>query len=234
MRYLDFDLKIEGTDPQFIARVLRSPGGEASHAFVMPFSQDRRENLVLRMTRLRSVTRRLESEEAIAARELGGGLYSAVFGPAVLACLQRSLERASREPNTGLRIRLRLQDVPDLAELPWEFLRDPGLNRYLAQSNQTPIVRYIEVPASIEPLVVELPLRLLVLVSSPTDLVSLDVAREEATLQRVLAPLLEAGRVEVEWLGDATLPALQHRLRKGTYHVFHFVGHGGFERSIDE
>ena len=35
-----------------------------------------------------------------------------------------------------MRLRLRLADTPELAELPWEFLYDPRRHRFLAQSRR--------------------------------------------------------------------------------------------------
>ena len=39
-----------------------------------------------------------------------------------------------------LRIRLRLSDTPELAELPWEFLYDQTRNRFLGLSDRTPLM----------------------------------------------------------------------------------------------
>jgi len=234
MQYLDFDLKIERAGSQYHARVLRSPAGEAVHEFALPLSAERRELLLLRMTRLRSASRRIESPEVAAARELGEELYKAVFGPDLRACLRASIDRAGRTPGTGLRIKLYLQSAPELGHLPWEFLRDPTLGRFLAQSVRTPIVRYLELPESVEPLEVALPLRLLVMISNPTDYQQLDVEEEKRALSKVLAHLLDSGRFQVEWLEEATLPVLQRRLRTRQYHIFHFIGHGGYDESSDE
>jgi hypothetical protein len=40
--------------------------------------------------------------------------------------------------------------------------------------------------------------------------------------------------VIIERTEDATLLDLQRRLRKSDYHVFHFVGHGGFDQNADD
>ncbi|HWC77110.1 MAG TPA: CHAT domain-containing protein, partial [Blastocatellia bacterium] len=232
--YLDFELKIERDADAYIARVLHSPAGEAANSFVLPFSEDRLENLVLKIGRLRSTTRAVHTPEMEAARELGGQLFEAVFGNELRACLRSSLDLASRQEETGLRLKLRLQEVPELADPPWEFLLDPSRDRFLAQSNQTPIVRYLELPERIKPLALDLPLNVLVMMSSPSDQVRLDVEREKSHLQDALRSLSEQGRVNVTWLENATLTALQRCLRGGTYHVFHFIGHGGFHATTQE
>jgi hypothetical protein len=236
MQYVDFELKIERGSDGYVARVLRSPAGEASCAFTLPFSEDRLDLLVLKLGRVRRGTRSLYSEETEAARELGGKLFESVFGGEIRGTLRSSLDQAGRGDDTGLRLKLRLQDVPELADLPWEFLFDASLDRFFAQSNQTPIVRYLEMPERIKPLAVRLPLQILAMISSPLDpnYARLDVEREEAMLRQALGPLLKDGRVRIDWMEDATLANLQRRLRGGEYHIFHFIGHGGFDKATEE
>ncbi len=233
LRYLDFDLQIERQGDGFVAEVIKSPVGEASNSFTLPFTDDRLENLLLKMGPLRARMRGVSSDERAAARELGSGLFDAVFSGEVLAVLRGSLDDANREEGTGLRLRLRLQDAPELADLPWEFLFDRSLGRFLAQSSYTPIVRYLEMHERIRPLLASLPLRVLVMISSPVDpdYPLLDVEAERKRLEVSLNPLIASGKVSVHWLDKATLPELQARLRSGEYHVFHFIGHGGFDQA---
>jgi len=236
LRYLDFKLKIiREKRKHYTAQVLHSPAGEASISFGFPFSEVKLENLVLKLGRPRGSTRRIHSTEMEAARELGGKLFDTIFSGEVLACLKSSLDKAScREEKTGLRLKLRLQEVPELADLPWEFLLDTSLDRFFAQSNQTPIVRYIEMPERIKPITVNLPLHLLVMISSPSDYLRLDVERERSRLEETLEPLIKAGKVRVKWLENPTLTDLLRCLREGEYHLFHFIGHGGFDKKREE
>ena len=67
----------------------------------------------------------------------------------------------------GVRIRLRLKDAPELANYPWEYLYDRSLNWFVALSLETPVVRYVDLPVATRPLKVELPLRILAMISSP-------------------------------------------------------------------
>jgi hypothetical protein len=231
LRYLDFDLKIEREGDRYCARILSSPAGEASHVFDLPFS-DRLENLVLKIGHLRGSTRRVVSNEMEAARELGTKLFDTVFGPEVRACLRTSLERTQLDENAGLRLKLRLQEVPELGNLPWEFIYDSGLFRFFAQSDRTPVVRYIEIPEKIRPLKVQLPLRVLVMISSPKDYTSLNSQRERSLLEDALKPL--GDKVQVDWMDGSTLQSLLGYLRAETYHIFHFIGHGGFDEKAEE
>src|SRR5262245_23895063 len=141
LQYLDFDLEVEvAGDGGYVASILQSPAGEASNRFTLPFTADRLENLLLKMGPLRGRMRGVGGEQRDAAREFGAGLFESVFGGEVLGCLRGSLDEANRRgDSTGLRLRLRLQEAPDLSNLPWEFLFDRSLNRFLAQSDYTPI-----------------------------------------------------------------------------------------------
>jgi hypothetical protein len=228
--YQDFDLLIEpGAPGSYRARVLRSPAGEsASVQLTVPFSALELENFVLRLGRPRRGTRGPGRPESGPLKEFGGKLYGAVFQDELRDVLLRSMSQ-TRALGTGLRLRLRLTDAPELAGLPWEFLYDGRLNRFLAQSRRTPLVRYLDLPDPPHPLAVEGPLRLLVMISSPTGHPPLDVEQEWSLLTGALAAPQGEGQVIVERL-PANMSDLRHRLRREAFHVFHFVGHGYYRR----
>ena len=232
MTYQDFDLLVQRSDTVLRATVLRSPAGTASVEFSLPFSEDRIENCLLRLGRTRRATRRVESSEMQTAKEFGSALFDAVLSGPVAECFHRSLETA-RQEGAGLRIRLRVA-AGDLADLPWEFLYDAEVNRFLALSVRTPLVRYIDLPDAVQPLMVTSPIRALVMISSPRDFPRLDVESEWRRLNESLADLVEAGVVAIDRLDNATLSALQRHLRKAHYHIFHFIGHGEFDRASQE
>jgi hypothetical protein len=234
LRYLDLELRIERCADGFLAKVLHSPAGEVQGTFALPFSEDRLENLVLKLGFARGATRRIGSAEMDAARELGGKLFDAVFAGELRSCLRASLEAARGREDTGLRIRLRLQDAPELADVPWEYLYDRSQDRFLAQSVETPLVRYVEMPERIKPMATALPLRLLVVAVNAPGHAELDVDKELGLLGKALAPLVERGAVAITALRNATLAELLKRLRSETFHVFHFIGHGTFDPKTDE
>jgi hypothetical protein len=231
--YLDFDLHFRRTDTGYRVQVLGSPAGQASVDFTAPFSDLELENLLLRIGRPRRSTRRMASPEIDAVRQFGAKLFSAVFAADVLACFRMSLEKAI-EQNAGLRIRLRLAEVPELSDLPWEYLYNATLKRFLSLSAETPVVRYLDLAERIQPLLVDLPIRVLVMVASPKDYPALDVEAEWSKLKSALSDLEAQKRVVIERLPQATLQALQRHLRRETCHVFHFIGHGGFDAGSGE
>lgn len=233
VEYFDFDLELVGGPDGYAARVLASPTGEAETVFQLPFSADSLENFILKVGRARSGIRRIGSPQQEAARTFGTKLYDAVFAGEVGTCFRRSLDEADRN-GRGLRVRLRLTDAPDLAPVPWEYLYAEGLGRFLVLSAQTPIVRYMDLPERVDPLGVATPLRVLLVVSSPSDLAELDTAKEVANVAGALGELTSRGLVELTVLESATLADLRRALRTGRFHVLHFIGHGGFDEQSDD
>jgi hypothetical protein len=223
----NFDLLITRAGDAYTARVIDSPAGAASTSFRPPFLEVELENLTLRVSRSPRVRRAARSQLGV-AKDVGLRLFDAVFNGAVRDCFRASISHVETV-RTGLRLRLRLTDVPELAGLPWEFLYDASLDRFLALSTETPVVRYLDLPHAVEPLEVALPMRVLLVVSSPTDFERLDVERECARLTEALADLKEA--VQLQRMDVATLGQLQRALSRGTYHVFHFIGHGSLAQS---
>lgn len=231
--YLDFDLELATDGGRHTARVLASPTGEAEAGFELPFSEESLENFVLKVGRARSGIRRIGSPQQEAARAFGTKLYDAVFTGEVRTCFRRSLDEADRQ-GRGLRVRLRLDDAPDLAPVPWEYLYSEGLGRFLVLSSHTPVVRYMDLPDRVEPLGVTAPLRVLLVVAGPSDLAPLDTTKEVANVSDALAELTEQGLVELTVLESATLADLRRVLRTGQFHVLHFIGHGGFDDHSDD
>jgi hypothetical protein len=226
--YVDFDLAIEAEGDDFVARVINAPAGQASNRFTLPFSSLELENFVLRVGRTRTGLRKMGSPEGIAAEAFGQKLYDAVFAGEVGVGFRRSIDAAALK-GQGLRVRLRVADHPNLSSVPWEFVWSAGLGRFVALSATTPLVRFIELPIPIRPLQVTPPLRILLMVSSPSDVDQLDVAKEVALLKEATRDLEISGRVELVVEEKATLDTLRQRLRREEFHVFHFIGHGGFD-----
>src|SRR3712207_4283142 len=143
-----------------------------------------------------------------------------------------SLSEARRQ-GKGLRLKLRIQPS-ELAVLPWEFLYDAERDRYPSLSSNTPLVRYLDLPQPVEPLRVSPPLRVLGMVTSPLGLDPLDVEHEKRLVEEAIRGLREGGSVELTWLGGQTWRDLQRAMRRGPWHIFHFVGHGGFDPETEE
>jgi hypothetical protein len=232
--YVDFDLLIERSgEGTYRARVLSSPAGQAMQEVQMPYTGLELENFLLRVGKPRRGVRRLESPEMETVKAFGSKMFKSIFTDDLLSALRTSQEEAKKN-NQGLRIRLRFNDAPELVNLPWEFLYNPALNRFFSLSVNTPVVRYLEMPERITPLAIKAPVRLLVMISSPSDYPSLDVEHEWNNLKIALCDLEERGLLEMERLETASPVALQYALRRKDFHIFHFIGHGGFNEQTQD
>lgn len=231
--YRDFDLVIHRSTDGYKAHVLGSPGGEGDTEFQMPFSEGELRNL-LRQAPRGDRNLRPSPAEIVDIKSLGTRLFRAVFAGPVEACFRESFKHLAE--GQGLRLRLRLNQVPELASLPWEYLYDPERGDFLCLSEETPVVRYPEQPQRNPPLRVDLPLKVLVVISNPAGTAPLDVEGEWTQIRRALAPLTARRfptfrrRLTLERLKVPTLEALEERLDKRDCHIFHFIGHGTFDR----
>lgn len=225
--YYNFDVLIERTTEKYRARVIDSPVGTAAAEFDLPLSDLQLENYILRMGQTRQGKRLpFESSELKAVKQCGESLFDAVFTGEVYTCFAMSQEWA-REQGKGLRIRLHI-DVPEFHDYPWELLYNSKTKQFLALSNDTPVVRYFELPFPEQPLLVEMPLKILVMISSPEGFPSLNVEDEWNKLENAFKPLIQRGLVVLERLQKPTLGELQKALRRDQFHIFHFIGHGKF------
>jgi hypothetical protein len=174
----DLDLLIEKRGYGYRARVLRSPAGEGQEVtFPRAFSDADLRILLEHMGRSQIRTRKVEPDAVAAAKRFGGQLFNAVFDGQVGLCLRRSEDRA-REGDATLRIRLMLSKCPELADIPWEFLYDQENGSFVALSEATPVVRYLQLPKQPRPVRVALPLRVLAIRSEPTGSQPLDLETE--------------------------------------------------------
>jgi hypothetical protein len=230
MNYRDFDLHLRRSGRKYIAHVIRSDAGEASEQFSLPFTGLEIENLILKL-RPSYGNRSVGASNENAAKELGGGLYNAVFQGEVALRLASCIQLAS-QTQTKVRIRLRLDAVPELASLPWEFLYDKSLNRFLSLSKETALVRYLDHPRPLEALSISVPLKVLVMISSPNDLPPLNLEAEWQKLQQAFSQS-PTGLVEVDRLAQPSLAELDYQLSRDNYHIFHYIGHGLFNEATE-
>jgi CHAT domain len=231
--YSELRVRLEpaGSEPGAYDVLAIGPTGETTGQFRLPLSKLELENISLRLSRGRNVVRRVDSPELELVRGLGGSLFEALFSGRVRDLYRDSIAVA-RQEGRGLRVTLALTGAPELMHVPWEYLYDdPG---FLSISTWTPVVRYLDLPRGRRPLRVTGPLQILAAVSGPSDVVELDTGREQATLEQALAELTAKGALEIHWLQSATLQELQRELRKRDHHIFHFIGHGGYDSALDD
>ncbi|HKR02107.1 MAG TPA: tetratricopeptide repeat protein [Pyrinomonadaceae bacterium] len=234
LEYLDFDLLINSDGEHGYEIVVRSPAGEAREFRKLPFDRetlkDRQNNLQLALLRSGGRYRLATSPKGQPIQQFGLELFNALFTGSVLARYEVSQQLAA-DRGKGLRIKLNIRQ-PSLSALPWEFLYDPRSAEYLCLSSNTPVIRYLELQYSIKPLVVEPPLQILGMTASPSDLETLDAEREKRHVEEAVRDLGDS--VKLTWLEGQTWQDLQQKLQVGSWHIFHFIGHGGFDDQSDE
>lgn len=236
--YEDFEIKIDRQEEgkEYLVSATTSGGDSAQGRFVLPLDLEELERLLLlienTLLRSRHPSRRIRPAEFRRIQQAGRQLYGALFQEEIRTCYNTSFARA-QQMERGLRVKLRLDYT--LTNVPWELMYNPDSRDFVALSTHTPIVRYLELPQSLKPLKVSLPLRILVVIANAYDQSPLDVAGEKERLLSALDELREAGAVEIEFLeGPGTFSALQRILRQKQFHVLHFIGHGEYREEAEE
>lgn len=225
--YETLDVLIDKNGGEYGARIVNSPVGQAKTTFAPPFTADELKTFFARVAG-RAPTSGATLTPKQLVEQMGTRLFNAVFHDEVLTSYRRSRDEAERQEN-GLRVRLRLNDVPELADLPWEYLYDATRRNYLALSKETPVVRYLELPERVEPLAAPAPIRLLAVLASPKNRDALDVEGEWTRMQDALQDLAAQNKIQLTRLQPPTLDALRAQLRRDEYHILHFIGHGDYD-----
>ncbi len=236
--YEDFEIKIDrqGDEKEYLVSATTAGGDSAQGQFVLPFDLEELEGLLLlienTLLRSRHPGRRIRPAEFRRIQQAGRQLYNALFQEETRALYNASFAHA-QQLERGLRVKLRLDYT--LTSVPWELMYNPDSRDFVALSTHTPIVRYLELPQSLRPLKVSLPLRILVVIANAYDQSPLDVAGEKERLLNALSELRQAGAVEIEFLeGQGTFSALQRILRQKQFHILHFIGHGEYRPEAEE
>jgi hypothetical protein len=159
--------------------------------------------------------RRQPIEEANAKR-LGGGMWQSL-PPMVQDDLRQ------RPGDTGpvlLKIGCTLSGVDDI---PWEWLRK-GDGQPFALDPNARLVRCVPVRYAAPPLSIQLPIRVLVVITNPKDERLLEPQRELQVLQEGLR--VRGGSYDVQQLLEPRTEALAAALEKEP-HILHYIGHAG-------
>jgi hypothetical protein len=134
--------------------------------------------------------------------------------------------------NEGEQVQLHLElNDPAAQAVAWEYLANS--NGFLGNEADFTLSRHVELgrkkPKEEK---LALPLRLLVVVSSPLNLKpneQLDADREVVLIKRGTKELVEAGDLEIEVEDIASLQQLRTTLESYKPHLVHFTGHGVVE-----
>ena len=138
-KYHNFDLFITQCGDNYIARVINSPAGEARHSFTLPFSFDEIQHYLETFNHTRTLLLKNKNHQKKKSflndrYFVGKTLYDSIFTGDIEDVLQRCLAKVLAN-NEGLRLNLRLTEVPALINLPWEYLYDESEDYFFAYPN---------------------------------------------------------------------------------------------------
>ena len=159
---------------------------------------------------------------------LGQHLYEGIFDVEIDNLLTKELQGVKKD-----RLRLQLQFESDVdsvyGSLPWEFLYSPTRKDFLATDANLVLSRYMELGENREVLSTsEEPLRVLVVISRPED--------ERVVLAKEVVKAIEdlnteQGKiVSLVTIEQPTLKSIESALKVHRPHIFHFIGHGKYNR----
>ena len=226
-----FDLLVERRGDRFCARVLSSPAGQVATGDLQEtISEEELTAFLSKIGHPRRISRGLAVSIQAETERFGDMLFAFLFPSPIATCLERSRSSAI-EKGRGLRIQIRLSDAPELCDLPWEFLHHDELG-FFGLTTDTSIVRFLELRQPLPALSVTSPLRILAVISSPSNAPKLDVEREWSKLQEAIRDLQAKGLVDLQRLDDPQLAKLDQRLRLAEFHILHFIGHGFFDETL--
>lgn len=228
-RYRSFQVRINTiATHRYEAVLLNNPrGGDVSSLFAFPLSPEALAEAAEFGMEVPTGSAALLD----VAERLGRQLFDALFQGEMLSAWRLAI---TQDESAGFATRLQLQLVPpELRQIPWELLYDSQYDTFLVLDERFTVVRYPEQAEAVAPLVAGRPLRILGVVSNPTDTIQLDVATEKRNLESALRPLIAENLVELVWAEQAsytdlleTLGAAQRARRP--FRIFHYIGHAGF------
>lgn len=243
LTYLDFVVEVSAFTEQNYSIVVHSDAGDARQVASFPLSAtvlandlQTLEQALARSTQgTHAKLTPQEQAENQAVQSFGRTLFDFLLPSEARSLYYQCLSEAAHH-DRGVRLKLSLQ-APMLATLPWEFLYDTRRRDFVCLDPHTPLVRYTELPQTTPPLAVEPPLQILGVIADPIDMpVRLDVAEEQQRINNAVRALEEQQLVKLTWLEGQTWRDLQRMMRMGdaAWHIFHFIGHGGFDEQRNE
>jgi tetratricopeptide (TPR) repeat protein/GTPase SAR1 family protein len=144
----------------------------------------------------------------------------------------------SNQLKTGEFFAIHLQHHdPEILNLPWCMAKDPVSGTRIEDIPQIYLINNLlndqglafpDTPIDLAPL----PLRILVMVSSPKDATyknRLNYEGEEMAILHAFEPLLQSGAVEIHFTNNGSLAELKRKVDHNKYHLLHFSGHGTFQ-----
>jgi hypothetical protein len=168
---------------------------------------------------------------------LGHTLYNLVFTREIASKFQAYLNR--RKEDDGVRLCICSQSGV-LSDAVWEILCNSlePIENFLSLDPKTPIVRIPRIGKEVYLREMGKPLRILVILSSPRFVQSIDPKKEKLIWEQSLSHLIDKDYIVVDFIGfdsrkEASFDTLQEALSANDlpYDIVHIIGHGLLEES---
>jgi hypothetical protein len=170
-------------------------------------------------------------------QQIGARLFDFLFQKEVFALYRDSLRAA--QGKYPLRVKL-LIDAPEFSAIPWETLYERKTRSYLSCSRDTPFSRTVSMDDDNRSIAQELPIRILVMAAKPRDVMGvaldkIDADAEQNIITNALKSLEDQNMIKLGWTTFGSRRDLVNRIAvqeetgEPAWHVFHFIGHGGFD-----
>lgn len=236
MDYEDLVIQLgAGAAGGYTVQVARSKAGQSAPELLSPpISSDEIDRLARAFGAARDLRRPNPSEvsrDSIAA--LGQRLFRSLLPEAARGRYNDCVGRIADRGDRGLRLRIQMglgnPAMERLHTIPWEYLRTAEIEGYfLALSRRCSIVRDLDLPVPGDRPPAARPLSILAVACEGSNL---DLERE---CREIKGAWSGQDVVRFKLLRNVTLDALREELlgeerRQGTYHVLHFMGHGGYD-----
>jgi serine/threonine protein kinase/formylglycine-generating enzyme required for sulfatase activity len=211
-------------------RLPHSTQAEYSMPFQMPFdltSLRQRRRQIADCVKQARIRRLSANQELQLAYGFGTELFRSLFQDHMLHLFRSSRARLPK----GERLRLRLQVPPELELVPWELLRDPKEQQFLALMPDLTLQRAAQKLTPVQPLQLTGPLQVVVVLASPysVDYPRIQLDRELRRIESALRTPIEQGQIELTVIrGPGTSDQLRARLRSPV-HVLHVLCHGDLD-----
>jgi hypothetical protein len=233
--FLNFEIRLHRLRDGYHVEVSASPDGQAVENFIPP-SEQMIERFVRKVSQsTNKQTTRLSSLEYQGAKDFGRQLFQSLFAGEVMVRFDASLRMADSK-NCGVRLKLHLDNVPELQSMPWEYLYCPHRHMFIAPQRELPIIRSIGAGGRTNLPVVKPPIKILAMIAGPAIDALLPVYDEREKLESVLQPLIQEQVVQLEWVNGGSAAALERHMSSNStnYHIFHIIGCGKFDEEIRE
>ena len=163
---------------------------------------------------------------------VGTKLYEGLFLNQIQRIYDRCWAEAEKEKKI-LRLKMRI-DADELSGLPWELLFDNQMREgFLGLAKQFSLVRHIHGIQESALRELNLPLKILVMISSPRGLAPLEIAAEKKEIKKALRSLIWLRDIQITFTDKATPEELEKHLERGVQ-IFHYIGHSQFEKQLKE